>query len=231
MTCHKNKHAVVNLSRMAIFAQSWIKTRARALRWSAALVFSLLISSNSIAHPVSYQGALSFMTWNQSFLSDTWLTYSFRPDFALAARLMRMEMPEGRSDVVLAQGAFLIHRWNENNYQANLYAFGGYGTGGVLAGAEADIESTQYYFSGQWESMWGSTLPAYYQYRAKIGYAPYEAKFEELASWFMIQAQYHAALTQDFALTPLVRFFYKNILWESGVSLDGEWMLNFMVHF
>ena len=66
---------------------------------------------------------------------------------------------------------------------------------------------------------------------ARIGVAPYEAEFNEIASWLMLQYQYHPMLTRKYALTPLIRLFYKSVLFESAVSTEGDWMLNFMFHF
>ena len=65
---------------------------------------------------------------------------------------------------------------------------------------------------------------------ARVGIAPYEAEYNEVASWFMVQAQWHSSLTRHVAVTPLARFYYKSVLWETGVSTDGDWMLNFMFH-
>jgi hypothetical protein len=98
-------------------------------------------------------------------------------------------------------------------------------------GVEADAESRSLFILGKVESMLPARAPDFHHVELRVGAAPYEAEFEELASWLMIQAQYHPALGRDYAVTPLARFFYKNVLWETGVSLDGDWMLNFMFHF
>src|SRR4051812_10350644 len=108
----------------------------------------LAFSISAFAHPVSYQGAIGVMTWNQAFISDNWLTYSFRPDMAVAARTMRMEMKDGDFRLYMPQLDYLVKRWNEPEHQANLYVYGGFdgtrfqeknGTA-FMAGAEADGE-------------------------------------------------------------------------------------------
>jgi hypothetical protein len=203
------------------------------------LAVGVMFSSISSAHPVSYQGSTSVMTWNQPYLTDIWTTYSFRNDAAVALRTMRMQMSDGEMRVYLAQMDYLAKRWNELSYQGNVYVYGGYGaahfqsqTGGVgMAGIEADIESRKYFLMGQYEGMYPTVGPQFQHLEARVGIAPYEAEYEEVASWLMLQAQYHPALTKNYAITPLARFFYKNVLWETGVSLDGDWLLNFMFHF
>jgi hypothetical protein len=180
------------------------------------------------------------MTWNQPFMSDNWLTYSFRSDMAVAARTMRFDMKDGGDyRVYLPQFDYLVYRRNETDYQANLYAYAGYGsvtfqgqsgtTG--LGGLEADAESRKYYGLAKVEGMLPTLGPTYYQYQARVGIAPYVAEFNEIASWLILQAEYHPSLTRNYAVTPLARFFYKNVLWETGVSLDGDWMANLMFHF
>lgn len=204
-----------------------------------ALVVIGLNGPNAFAHPVSYQGALGVMTWNQPFLSDYWLTYSFRPDAAIAARYMRMRMMDGDLNVYMPQFDYLIKRWNGESHQANIYVYGGFGgarfngsngTAG-MAGIEADAESRKHFVMVKYEGMVPSVGQVFQHIESRLGIAPYEAEYNEVASWLMIQGQYHPAMAPTYAITPLVRFFYKNVLWETGVSFAGDWMLNFMFHF
>lgn len=204
-----------------------------------AFILSIMLPAVSQAHPVAYQGATGVMTWNQSFLSDYWLTYSFRPDAAFALRGMRMEMKDGKFETAIPQFDYLLKRWNGSDHQANIYLYGGWGgarfrnqngTAGI-GGFEADAESRRYYSAIKLESMRPTVGQNFNHVEARLGIAPYEAEYSEIASWFMIQAQYHPALVKEFSITPLARLFYKSVLVESGVSLDGDWMLNFMFHF
>lgn len=191
------------------------------------------------AHPVAYEGAIGVMSWNQPFMSDEWITYSFRSDAAVAARIMRFDVPQGEMKFYAPQLDYLVKRWNETDYQANIYTYGAYGTlnfqgqnqGAGLGGIETDAESRKYFASAKYEKMWSGLGPDFYHAEARLGIAPYEAEFTEIASWFMIQYQWHPTLVKQDAITPLVRLFYKNVLLETGVSLDGDWMLNFMFHF
>lgn len=204
-----------------------------------ALVTCLCVSLELYAHPVTYQDAIGIMTWNQPYMSDDWITYSFRSDAAIAARAMRLEVPEGQLQFFAPQFDYLVKRWNESDFQANIYAYAAYGAanfqgqthGAGLAGAETDAESRKYFGMIQYEKMWGDLGPDFYRLNARVGIAPYEAEFNEIASWLMVQYEYHPSLTRDYAITPLVRLFYKNVLIEAGVSTVGDWMFNFMFHF
>ena len=202
-------------------------------------VMSMAHTFSLFAHPTSYKGSFALMTYSQTWLKDYWMTYSFRSDMALAARYMRMEMPEGRMETYLPQLDVLVKRWNEKDFQANIYGYAGAGlmrfasTNGsaILGAVETDVESRKYFALGKVEWMRPSDGPILRQYVLKLGIAPYEAEFNELASWFMIQYQFHSALLRKRALTPLIRLFYRNVLWETGMSLDGDLMVNLMFHF
>ena len=204
------------------------------------IVFSSMSFQTVSAHPVVYKGATAFMTWNQSFLSDYWVTYSFSPDMAIAARAMRMTMAQGGDfNVYMPQFDYLLKRWYGDDFQANIYVYGGFGgakfqgrngTAG-LAGFEADAESRRYFGLIKYEGMLPSIGKNFQQFEVRLGIAPYEADYTEIASWLMIAGKYHHGLTKNYSITPLARFFYKTVLLEAGVSFQGDWMLNFMFHF
>lgn len=191
------------------------------------------------AHPVAYKGATGVMTWNQPFMSDHWITYSFRPDTAIAGRFMRMDMANGELNYSGLQLDYLVKRWNGDDYQANIYVYGGGGAlrfnnedgGAYFGGFEADIENRKYFSLIKAEYMKGNVGDEFGHIEGRLGIAPYEAEYNEIASWFMVQAQWHPTLERKFVVTPLARIFYKSFLLETGVSLDGYWMMNFMFHF
>jgi hypothetical protein len=203
------------------------------------ITICFLSSSLANAHPVPYKGALGIMTWNQPFLTDSWVTYSTGPNFAFAGRFMRMQMADrSTSYLYMPQANLLLKRWNETDLQANAYLYGGYGglkadnrNGSAgLVGAEFDAENRKYYAALKYEYMNASIGENVQQTQLRLGIAPYEAEYSEVAAWFMVQAQYHPALSKKFAVTPLARIFYKSVLIETGVSLEGDWMMNFMFH-
>lgn len=202
------------------------------------VVFWALFSGGAWAHPVAYQGSTAIMTWNQPFMSDSWVSYSFRPDFAVAGRLIRMDMPEGELRYNGLQLSSLLKRWNGDDFQANVYLYGGGGVthwqqskgGAYLGGFEADAESRKHFVLLKAEYMRSSLSTEFAHLEGRLRIAPYEAEYNEMASWFMVQTQWHPSLDRQLVVTPLARLFYKSFLIESGVSLDGEWMMNFMFH-
>ena len=198
---------------------------------------------SSLAHPVTYQGGFSFMSWNGPMMSDQWLSYSVTSRFAVAARYfgLRPISPGGapNRDFFLPQVSFLLHRWNGLGYQANIYLTGAYGlerkdassSPAALGAIEADIESRRYYASGKYQAIRMSDNGPLDYARARVGYAPYLAEFNELHTWLMLQAEYQPEYFRSVQVSPMLRFFYNNVLWEVGSSFTGNWMFNFMVHF
>ncbi len=172
-------------------------------------------------------------------MSDQWITYSFQPNSAITGRILRMSMTSGELRYLGLQFNYLAKRWNGANYQGNVYLYGGIGQvrmdshkgSASVGGLEADIEDRKYFALFKAEFLESSLSDDLSHIEGRLGIAPYEAKYEELASWFMVQGQWHPTLVKKLILTPLVRLFYKSFLFESGVSLDGDWMMNFMFHF
>jgi hypothetical protein len=191
------------------------------------------------AHPVSYKGALSVMSWNQPFLNDLMTTYSFHRKAAVAARYMRMDMEDGEMQFYAPTLNVLAKRWNGAKYQSNIYVSGGWGgyelgdrQGSAGFGSlEADYETRRVYTSAQ---VW-STAPSFGESvthsTLRLGRAAYAAEYNQLASWFIVELQHNSSLAHTWTITPLLRFYYLNMLAEMGSSLDGDFMLNMMVHF
>lgn len=204
------------------------------------LILGLIFSSTGFSHPTSYKGALTLMSWNQPWLNETWSVYSYSNNKAVAVRYMRaVRSDQSISTFAIPQLDFLAKRWNGENFQANIYIYGGLGNqnlnhknGAIGLGAfEVDAETRKYFVSLKSEWMGSTVDTGMSRYEARIGIAPYEAAFDELSGWLMLQYQYQPWITKKQVLTPLARFFYKAFLVEVGSSFEGDYMTNFMFHF
>lgn len=71
----------------------------------------------------------------------------------------------------------------------------------------------------------------FYQLQSRIGFAPYEGGMDELQVWLILQMDYFELIHSRLQITPMMRFFYKNALWEAGASLNGSFFLALMVHY
>jgi hypothetical protein len=197
-----------------------------------------LISAVCAGHPVPYKDAVAITTLNQPFQSDSSVAYSFKRNAAVAARIMTFDDGVGQMSFVAPQLNFLIKRWNGEGFQANTYTslavgpmtYNGHEHSAILTALDADAESRWLYISGKAEKMWTGEGYDFWHLQGRVGGAPYAAGFNQLATWVMFQYDYNPILRNWTKITPLVRMFYKNVLWEAGYSTDGDWLLNLMVH-
>ncbi|MBY0385899.1 hypothetical protein K2X05_12140 [bacterium] len=52
------------------------------------LCLTIVLSySVAFAHPVAFKNSTAVMTWNQSFMTDNWISYSFQSNMALTAQI------------------------------------------------------------------------------------------------------------------------------------------------
>ncbi len=194
----------------------------------------------SKAHPVSYKGSVGIMGQNSPIMSHNQINYSFQHWVASGIHYFKRPGISNR-DGFFASSNFLIKRWNGKGLQANIYANIGLGESSLnaeskLAGLgllQFDIENRNYYFLTKHlriESANGRELA---QSVMRIGIAPYVVNFEGMHSWLILEWQ-----KTDFKdgpdvsdLTPFLRIFYKNLLFEIGQSFDGLTKFNYITHF
>ncbi|MEY3773561.1 MAG: hypothetical protein RLZZ129_341 [Verrucomicrobiota bacterium] len=148
----------------------------------------------------------------------------------------------GQPDDVTAlvpHAVWLVQRWNTRTRQANLYALGGpafyRGGGRSFEGgwfsAQADAESRRWYGmtkTAVWSAPGNFTRR---EYAARAGWAPWLAGFNDLNTWFMLEAGYKPAAARTTTLRPLVRFYTRTVLVELGSSLQGDPFLNLSFEF
>lgn len=168
-------------------------------------------------------------------------THSFTSKFSLAARYLRLQTKEGERTFYVPQANFLLKRWNELDSQANVYLSLGHGGEKInssfkntsSAAIEADWESRKYYVSFREDTLFShqNSDRNIYQTKVRAGFAPYLAEFDEMNTWFILQADTSNKMGDEFKLTPFIRLFYHNVLTEFGVSSKGDAQFNFMVHF
>jgi hypothetical protein len=205
----------------------------------AVFLLTGLLAGPLLAHPVSYKGALSLMSWNQADETETMLTYTLQRNIAVASVYHRMILEDG-SEVKYygPQLNYLLRRWNGDDHQANIYVFGGAGAhernsrnrSAGLAGVEADYETTKVYFSSKFMSIYPELGDNHYSARYRAGVSAFPFEFDTLAAWAIIDVQHNPQMKHAVTFTPVLRLFYRNVLLEAGSSFNGDLMLNFMVH-
>ncbi len=205
-------------------------------------LFVALYSLSLFAHPVIYKDGIVVSSSNMSSYSDNQLMYSWSNKWSSGLNQWRFTKDDRNTEFALVKLNHLLYRYNGENSQGNIYIHGGAGV------ADSEIEKRQTNdaymagFEADWETRTLYTAIKHYYFtspkvtdismtQARIGFSPFESGFDQLQSWFMLQAMYMPDVESEVVITPLLRFFYKNVLWEVGSSTRAEWMINLMVHY
>lgn len=190
-------------------------------------------------HPVTFKGGSTFSAFNQADMYDWQLNHTFIPRWSLGVDFIRDTM-EGRERYFLVPRlAWLLHRWNETESQANIYVSAGAGLArkeglneaAISAALDADYETREIYLSAKTMLIAARNFDTFALYQARAGFAPYVGESDELHSWLLAQVQYLPYAREEvLRIGPVLRMFYKTVLWELGVTARGNWNFNFMVH-
>lgn len=183
---------------------------------------------------MAYEDAFSYMSINSSEKSENTIVYS--PKWWLGTGVMHVQ--SGDHKWTNLHLGLLLKRWNNWESQGNFYLFGGPGIERMngqnkyftRTGVQADWETRRIYTMTKYTSTitdWQNQE----SYEARVGFAPFLAGFKDLNIWAILQVTHDPKASQQTEVTPLVRMFYKNVLWELGSSLDNKWLINFMVRF
>ena len=201
----------------------------------------LLFPIISSAHPVTFEGGYSLMAEMSQPIQNYYLQYSPRWWWATGAVVESVDQERVYSSMHLG---LLLKRWNFEDAQGNFYVFGGPGyyshrvqgeviheDGFTRMGAQFDFETRKYYFNARYveRRSWDKFDALDNLYDVAVGFAPYVANYSELNSWLILRYMDGDKMNESM-LSPTVRFFYKNYLWEVAMSTRGVAQLNFMVH-
>jgi len=164
-----------------------------------------------------------------------WL--SFGPGYL---RLDSDELTRTR-EIRYLRANYLVHRWNLDDAQANVFAWGGLGTatGTGFRGSELDREAG---FQADYETrrVYASLVSdlhesAAYSHRVdtvQLGVAPYAHDYGDLAVWFVLQARsYTGQLHAGTEWAGLVRLFKGGAWLEAGLTGEGKPQLMMMFNF
>lgn len=207
------------------------------------LVFTFILScftAASWAHPVIYQEGWVLSQMSMKDMTDTNLSYSLTHRWSMGYQYFRLEDAQGQADQFnFFKVNHLLKRFNGKNSQANIYLHSGLGHAqnvdfnnrlGWMGGLEADWE-TRTLFTSLKYLHYGTSRTDHPVIVGRVGFSPFKADFNSLQSWAMLQVWSDPVTSREVKVTPLLRFFYQNVLWEMGASTKGDMMLNLMVHY
>ncbi len=167
------------------------------------------------------------------------LYHSYTSKAAIGFHAMRFEGDREDDYYAGIQHNWLLKRWNLEDAQANLYLGAGLGMakeeGNAAAPAglgmfRADYETRRFYTAFE-TTLIGSEDVSRGVTSLSFGVAPYKASFEQLNTWLIVQFEHVSGMDDDLDIIPKIRLFKGPYFVELGCSLDGEPLLNFMMHF
>lgn len=162
-------------------------------------------------------------------------TYSFGIS---SLNILRDELDDRRFSI--AQGNYLLNRWNLPSAQANLYVAVGMGAAergdrqSVAARASliGDYETRRLYSSLLIDRLEGSSSADLSLLRARFGALPFPAPLDRPNLWILAQFDYSAQNDETLSVSPILRLFYRNVAVELGVGVEeGSLMSSLMWHF
>ncbi len=217
-----------------------------AVPWIVRFVFLVffMFSVQVLAHPTSFEGGFAAMS---ELSPDTQeISFVYSPKYWMGLGVITMRSP-GKFKLLTSHIGWLAKRWNLPEAQGNLYFLGGLGYGeknaknrspiglkGALyrIGVQADFETRRIYTFMRYirHHLFKDNHRLSDHFSLALGVAPYLGEFDEINSWLILKLVAKSQF-QNVAIVPVLRFFYKNFLWEIGQNLSGGAHLNFMIRF
>lgn len=206
---------------------------------STIALLIILAANSTEARPVGFKYSTSVMSENKPDENHFMLHYTPNRFLSVGPHYLRIARQNNDVYALYGQANLLIHRWNQDHLQANIYATGGVGHLNFqdksrlseIGGAQFDIEDRQFYALAKYSGVFADDFKTSHNARGRLGFAPYIANYDELNSWLMLQYDFSPNEPTKHSLSPFVRVFYKSLLVEFGSSLKGDWLLNFVSEF
>ncbi|MFP5520091.1 MAG: hypothetical protein ACLGGX_09320 [Bdellovibrionia bacterium] len=203
-----------------------------------AFILMILGSLRSHAHPVAFEGAVAVLGDSSPEILSQQVLYSYKYWGALGVHSLRISENAKPTDFLIVKNNFLLKRWHQPDSQGNVYLGFGYGQEKKAdhqrpvaeVDVQADWESRRFYTMALFQKMYRDKEHSLFEYQMqRVGVAPYYGDFEDLSIWLI--AERTQVLYQTETWATLLRFYFKNVLWEIGATNQGGGIFNYMVHF
>ena len=213
-------------------------------RVAASLVLSAWIAAPAAAKPIAFANGTTIMgEYGAGTMEEAQAFYAPYYWLSVGAGFLRLDSDASARtrDIQYLRVNYLAHRWNLEEAQANVFAWGGLGTatgsdfrGSRLdreAGFQADYETRRIYAS------WVTDLHESSAYSDRVdtvqlGFSPYAHDYQDLATWFVLQARdYSGGIHHGVEYAALVRLFKGGAWIEAGLTQNGKPQVMMMFNF
>src|SRR3569833_107187 len=202
-------------------------------RWSRSIAGAVARAAPvfCVAKPIAFADGTTVMTeYGAGTMKEIQIFYAPAYTYSVGGGHLQLdadETPKSRS-ITYARLNYLLHRWNLESAQANIFVWGGAGgaTGNTFrgtefagnAGAQADYETRRVYAS--LKSDWHRASDFSHRIDTlQLGLAPYQHDYNKLATWFVILGrEYTGGIHAGAEWAALLRLFKGGAWVEGGVT-------------
>lgn len=205
----------------------------------------LLPAKSLWAHPVVFAGGTALTYTSDGHSRDFTAGYSLTHRLSLNFRYLDLvntsevdasesasKSKSTRGDVIhFAQVNVLAKRFNMPASQGNIYLGAGVGDKDhSLFRIDADWEDRKYYIASAYEKVFERSNRKAEVSKVRLGFAPYVADSGMIHSWLIMQYSRNSIAEPRDSVTPILRLFHRNVLFEIGSSFRGDAFLTLMTH-
>lgn len=219
-------------------------SKCSCVRAYAGVLFALGLCLDASAKPIAFANGTTIMAeYGAGTMEEIQAFYAPKYWLSLGGGVLRLDSDSADKsrDIAYVRANWLVHRWNLEDAQGNLFVWGGFGSasgndfrGSRLdrdAGFQADYETRRIYASAM-SDLHESSAYSHRVDTLQLGFAPYAHDYEDLATWFVIQARHYTGnLHGGPEYAALVRLFKGGAWIEAGLTQDGKPQVMAMFNF
>jgi hypothetical protein len=210
------------------------------------LVWALVSTAPALAigKPIAFANGTTVMVeYGAGTMQEAQIFYAPQYDYSVGGGHVEFDSDITTESVRItyARLNYLLHRWNLESAQANVFVWGGAGaaTGNafsgtefaVNAGGQADYETRRIYASLKTDLQKANAFSIRVD-TLQLGVAPYEHDYNQIATWFVVQArQYTDDIHRGTEIAALLRLFKGGAWIEAGVTNGGKLQAMAMFNF
>jgi hypothetical protein len=196
---------------------------------------ALIAPALAYAKPIAFaEGTTVMLEYGAGTMREAQIFYAPQYNYSVGAGHVEFDsaITTETMRVNYARLNYLLHRWNLESAQANVFMWGGAGSAtgstfsgtefAVNAGGQADYETRRVYASLKTDLQKASDFSIRVD-TLQLGIAPYEHDYNQIATWFVVQARnYTGGISNGTELAALVRFFKGGAWIEAGLTNGGK---------
>ena len=207
-------------------------------------LLGVLLPGLALAKPIAFAHGTTVMAeYGAGTMEEAQVFYAPRYNLSAGIGYLALDSEDRdlSRDILYGRVNFLFKRWNLQDAQGNVFAWGGLGRSSAgasdsdlftwNAGAQVDYETRRVYASLKMD-YFDSSAFSHRIDTLQLGIAPYKHDYSSLATWFVVQGrQYTGGIRSGTEWAILLRLFKRGAWIEAGPTTDGKLQAMFMVNF